>query len=110
MALIATQSVVVAGTAPTFAAAAANDTARVGNGLTLIVKNASGSSITVTIAYPGSLITGVAIPDPVYTVPATTGEQWIPLLEQYADPTTGQAAITYSATASVTRAVVKSYD
>ena len=109
MALIATQSVTVAGTAPTFAAAAAGDTARVGSHLTLIVKNASGGSITVTMVYPGNLPTGDAIPDKVYTVPATTGEQWIPLLQQYADPTTGTASITYSATASVTRAVVQSY-
>lgn len=110
MALIATQSIVIAGTAPTFAAAASGDTARVGRGLFLIVKNTAGSSMTVTIAYPGNLVTGVAIPDPVYTVGATTGEQWIPLLEQYADPTTGQAAITYSTTTSVTRAVVQSYN
>lgn len=106
MALIATHSVTVAGTPPTFATAAAGDTARVGNHLTLIVKNASGASITVTMVYPGNLPSGDAIPDKVYTVPATTGEQWIPLLEQYADPTTGQASITYSATTSVTRAVV----
>lgn len=107
MALIATQSIVVAGTAPVFAAAAANDTARVGAGLVLIVKNASGAPVTVTITVPGNLPTGDAYPDKEYTVAATTGERWIPLLEQYANPTTGQAAITYSGTTSVTRAVVK---
>lgn len=108
MALIATQSVVVAGTAPTFAAAAAGDTCRVGSHLTLIVKNASGGSITVTITPPVTLPTGSAYPPKVYTVPATTGEQWIPLQDVYSDPTTGQATIVYSATASVTRAVVQS--
>lgn len=108
MALIATQSVVVAGTAPTFAAAAAGDTARTGAHLTLIVKNASGSSITVTLTPPGTLPTGAAYPAKVYTVPATTGEQWIPLLDLYADPTTRVATVAYSATASVTRAVVQS--
>lgn len=106
MALIATQSTSVAGTAPTFAAAAAGDTARVGAHMTLIVKNASGAPITVTLTPPSTLPTGSAYPPKVYTVPATNGEQWIPLLEVYADPATGQASVSYSATASVTRAVV----
>lgn len=106
MALIATQSTSVAGTAPTFAAAAAGDTCNVGQHRTLIVKNASGSSITVTLTPPATLPTGAAYPAKVYTVPATTGEQWIPLLDVYADPTTNQATVAYSATASVTRAVV----
>lgn len=110
MALISTQVVALDGTAPTFAAAAAGDTARTGAGLTLIVKNASGSPVTVTLTTPGNLATGDAVPDKVYSVAATTGERWIPLLEAYADPVTGQAAIAYSATASVTRAVVKSYN
>jgi hypothetical protein len=109
MALIATQTVALDGTAPTFAAAAAGDTARVGSGLTLIVKNASGGSINVTITTPGNLATGDAVPDKVYAV-AAAGERWIPLLELYADPTAGTAAIAYSATASVTRAVVRPYN
>lgn len=108
MALVATQSVVVAGTAPTFATPASGETVRVGAHLTLIVRNASGSSITVTITPPGTLETGSAYPAKVYTVPATTGEQWIPLLQVFADPTTGVATLTYSATTSVTRAVVQS--
>ena len=107
MAVIATQSVTTTGTAPTFAAAAASDTARVGPHIVLIVRNASGSPVTVTLAYPGTLPSGDAVPDKAYTVPATTGERWIPLLKEYGDPTiSGQVAITYSATTSVTRAVV----
>lgn len=108
MALIPTQTIKVDGTAPTFAAAAAGDTARVGAHLVLIVKNASGAPITVTLATPGNLATGDAIPDKQYSVAATTGERWIPLLENYADTTqSNQAVITYSATTSVTRAVVQ---
>lgn len=39
---------------------------------------------------------------------ATNGERWIPLLENYGDSTqSNQAVITYSATASVTRAVIQ---
>lgn len=108
MALIATQTVTSAGTAPTFAAAAAGDTCRVGAHLTLIVKNAAGSSMTVTLTPQGTLPTGAAYPTKVYTVNATNGEVWIPLLDVYADPTTNQAAIAYSSTTSVTRAVVQS--
>lgn len=108
MAEISPFTVTTAGGKPTFAAAAAGDTAKVGAGYTLIVRNTNASTRTVTIAYPGTLPSGDAIPDKVYTVGATTGEEWIPLLAEYADPTTGQAAITYSATTDVTRAVVKS--
>ncbi len=108
MALIPTQSVVLAGTAPTFSAAAAGDTANVGLHLTLIVKNASGASINVTLTYPGTLPTGDSFPSKVIAV-AAGAERWIPLLPQYADPTTGVASVAYSATASVTRAVVTPY-
>lgn len=108
MALIPTQTLSVAGTAPTFAAAASGDTCRVGAHLTLIVKNTAGSSMTVTITPPVTLPTGAAWPAKVYTVGATTGEQWIPLLDVFADPTTQQASITYSSTTNVTRAVVAS--
>lgn len=108
MALIATQTLSVAGTAPTFAAAAGGDTCRVGAHLTLIVKNTSGSPVTVTLTPPVTLPTGSAWPAKVYTVPATTGEQWIPLQDIFADPTTLQATVVYSATTNVTRAVVAS--
>jgi hypothetical protein len=106
MALIATQYVVIGGAAPTFGNAAAGDTASVGAGFKLIVKNGSASSITVTVAVPGTLVNNVAAPDTVYTI-AAGGEAWIPLGDFYADPSDGKAHITYSATASVTRAVVK---
>jgi hypothetical protein len=108
MALIPTQALVVAGTAPTYAAAASGDTARVGLHMYLIVKNASGSPVTVTLAVPGNLPTGDAYPDKAYTVAATTGERWIPLLKEYGDVSiSGQVAITYSGTTSVTRAVIQ---
>lgn len=108
MSKITLQHVKLDGTAPSFAAAAAGDTADVGTGDTkLIVRNASGSSITASIAVPGLQQNGLANDPTVYTVPATTGEKWIPLYGFYADPTDGNAHIAWSATASVTRAVVK---
>jgi hypothetical protein len=109
MALIAAQLLDVStGTAPTFAAAAAGDTAEAGPSDTLIVRNASGSPVTVTIVTPATLASGDAYPDKTYSVPATTGERWIPLISDFRDPAIGgQATINYSATTSVTRAIVR---
>jgi hypothetical protein len=107
MAEITPFKVGLAGGKPTFAAAAAGDTAKCGAGYKLIVRNGSGSDITVTIADPRILETGLPAPDKTYTVVATTGEQWIPLYDFYADPSDGLAHITYSSTTTVTRAVVK---
>lgn len=106
MALIPEHNISVEGLPPSFLPAASGDTAKVGEGRKLEVRNA-GSEMTVTIAVPGNLETGVAYPDKVYTVPATTGEKRIPLLKIYADPTDGLAHISYSSTTSVTRAAVR---
>jgi hypothetical protein len=105
MALIETFSPSIAGTAPDYDPAASGDTAEVGPGLWLIVKN-GGSSMTATLATPGNVVTGDAIPDKVYTVPGS-GEAWIPLLEAYRDATDQYAHITWSTLTSVTRAVVR---
>lgn len=93
---------VLAGTAPTFAAPLASDTAGIGS--ILIVKNASGASINVTLETPGTLSTGDAYPDKVYAVPAA-GERWIPILRDYRQAS-GVANVTFSATASVTVAAI----
>jgi hypothetical protein len=107
MALISTFTPTTVGTAPTFAAAAAGDTARPGKHALLVVKNTNAATRDITLKYPGTLPSGDAIPDKVYTIAATTGELWIPLLPEYADPaTSGQVVITWSATTNVTRAVI----
>lgn len=92
----------LAGTPPTFAAPSASDTVQVGS--ILIVKNGSGSGITVTLATPGNLPTGDAYPDKAYTVGAGA-EAWIPVLSEYRN-SAGVAAVTFSATASVTAAAI----
>lgn len=107
MALIPTHQPSVAGTAPSFVAAASGDTAKCGSGYWLIAKNTNVASRTVTVVVPGNLATGDAYPDKVYTLAADTGEVWIPLLREYANATDGEAHLTYSATAGVTRVVVK---
>lgn len=106
MALQVLQKITAAGTKPTFNAVSASDTMLPADRLFLVVKNASGAAITATVVTPGNLPTGDAYPDKVYTVAATTGEAWIPLLDLYADPATGLATVNYSATASVTAAYV----
>lgn len=88
------------------AAAASGDTAKCGPGYTLLVNNGSASSITVTLAVPGNTSYGVATPDKTVTVPAN--QLWaIPLLDVYRDPSTRQVAVSWSATTTVTRAVIK---
>ena len=103
MAIVAQKVGVLAGTAPTFAAPASSDTVTVGS--VLVVQNASGASINVTMVTPPVLETGDAYPDKVYAVPAGA-ERWIPVLGVYTDPTTRVAAVTFSATASVTAAAI----
>lgn len=88
----------LAGTPPTYAVPSASDTVQVGS--TLIVKNASAGAITVTMVTPGTLPTGDAYPDKAYTV-GVGAEAWIPVLPEYRN-TAGVAAVTFSATASVT--------
>jgi hypothetical protein len=111
MAALTTQSLVDAGTAPTFGAAAASDTAEVGNGHNTfyVVKNGGGAPINVTIAVPGNTSYGQATPDPVIAVP-NGGEKWIPLRREYANASVagvGRCTITTSAQTSVTVAVVR---
>lgn len=102
------QKILLAGTAPTFAAPALSDTVPMKS--VLIVKNGSAGAITVTLATVGNLPTGDDYPDKVYTV-AAGGEQWIPVdHEAYRKVDgSGNAAVTFSATASVTAAVIESF-
>lgn len=86
MAALTTQNIVFAGTAPTLAAASTSDTAEVGNGAnTFLVYKNTGTQKTITLVVPGTTAYGSATPDPTVTLPATTGEVWIPLRREYAD-------------------------
>ncbi|TQN30613.1 hypothetical protein FHX37_0495 [Haloactinospora alba] len=105
MALITTHTISTDGGAPTFGAADNADTAETGSTNVLVVKNASASSVDVTIAGQGTLASGADYPDRVYTV-AASEEAWIPLLSVYRN-VDGEAELSYEATADVTRAVVR---
>lgn len=107
MATLATQVIAQAGTAITFAAAAGGgDACATGSDVKLLVKNGSGSPITVTLVTPGKVDGDLDITDRAVTVAAgaTTG---IPVTDRYLDPVTGLAAITYSAVTTVTVAVIR---
>lgn len=109
MALLLPQSVAVAGLAPTYSAVNSTDTIAQAQGVVqfLHVKNANASAVTVTIADGGKTPGGSSASNPTVTVPANTGDRMIgPLKNVMADQTTGLLSVQYSATASVTAALV----
>lgn len=110
MAALTTQLIVDAGTAPTLTTlASASDTADVGTGRNtfLVCRNTSASPNTVTIQPPGFTDYGEALPAKVVSVPATTGEKWIPLRKEYADDTNRATVTNSDPAAGVTVAVVR---
>ncbi|MFT2016294.1 hypothetical protein ACMA1D_10690 [Streptomyces sp. 796.1] len=110
MAALTTQRIVHAGTKPTFTAAAASDTAEVGTGLNTFVvyKNTDAAARTVTVTLPvtGTVYTEATPATVTFTLAANTGEVWIPLHSDYAGAD-GRAALSISATANVTVAVIR---
>jgi hypothetical protein len=100
MAALSLQVLVPGGSASTLAAAAGGgDTCPAGDGVFLEVNNGGGSSVTVTLATPGT-VDGLAIADRTATIPA--GERWkIPVPRLFAK-VDGQCDITYSGVTSVT--------
>lgn len=106
MASLSAQRIALAGTSPTYSAAAAGgDNAPIGDGLALHVYNGGGASITVTIVTPGT-IDGLSVGDAALSVPAAS-HGVIPLRYVYRDPVTGRANITYSGVTSVNVAVLQ---
>lgn len=108
MATLDTQVIGQAGAAITFgnAAASGGDKCVPGDGVKLLVKNGSGSSITVTLTTPGAVDGDLAIADRTLAVAAgvTSG---IPITDRYRDPATGLASIGYSSATTVTVAVIR---
>ncbi|MFR0354168.1 hypothetical protein [Streptomyces sediminimaris] len=106
MAALSTTVVGLTGAAVAYTAAAGGgDTCQTGAGVLLLVRNDDASSHTVTLATPGT-VNGLAIADRAVTV-AAGAEEAIPVTNDYRDPSTGLAAITYDAVTSVTVAVVR---
>ncbi len=99
----------ITGSSPTFVSAGsgAGDTFSNNGEMVLWVKNASIGDIVVTVEIKKT-VAGQSVVDPTITV-AAGGEKLIAGLspEIYNDPSTGKVTVTYSATSSVTVAVVQ---
>lgn len=110
MSLRTTQTIVSAGTPPTFTAAAASDSMEVGDRLWAVYRSTHTGTTTVTVLGELALENGDVSPDKVYTLPigsVTMAELWIPLYRSYRDSVTGLATITTSQQTAVTMAVVR---
>jgi hypothetical protein len=107
MAVISPQQVSIAGTNATYTAVTASDTFGPDTGQVLHVKNASGGSVTVTFVDAGRTPGGSAATNPTVSVPAA-GDRFIgPVPQSYASQSTGLITVNYSATTSVTAALLK---
>lgn len=108
MAALTTQTILRTGLAPTYSAVSASDTFTPGPYTFLHVKNAGGSSDTVTITVAaGDPDPTLVIADLTVSVPATTGDRMIgPFPPQYFANSVGVATVTHSFTTSVTCAVL----
>jgi hypothetical protein len=107
MATVATKQIVRAGAVPAYVAASAGgDKVTPGPSTFLHVKNGSAGEITCTVVTPGS-VDGLAVADLAVAVPAA-GEAMVGPISAglFRDPADGLAAITWSASASVTFAVL----
>lgn len=108
MPLLTPQVINRAGLSPTYGAAVASTTIPCGDRVFLQVKNAAGSSMTVTLTATAK-VEGQAAADLVVTVPATTGDKMIGPISRalFASDTDGNCAVTYSSTTSVTAACLR---
>ncbi|MDQ3760973.1 MAG: hypothetical protein M3460_04540 [Actinomycetota bacterium] len=106
MATRATETVDTDGLTATYhAASGGGDKVTPGAGVAIHVKNGSGGSINVTLATPGT-VDALAIADRVVAVGAGA-EGFIAVPELYRNPTDGLADITWSATTTITFAVIR---
>lgn len=106
MALIATQSVVLTGLLPTFAAAANTDTIAADGRAVLWVVNGAGAPITVTIVSPQT-VAGLAVEDVVVTVANATQKLIGPFPRATFGDANGEAGIDYSSITTITRAALE---
>ncbi|MBZ6259761.1 hypothetical protein KVH22_30040 [Streptomyces olivaceus] len=104
-ALTSTVMPLTGGTIAFTAAAAGGDTCQTGAGVLLVVKNGDASEHTVTLVTPGT-VNGLAIADREVTV-AAGAQVGIPVNDDYRDPSTGRASLTYDAVTSVEVAVIR---
>lgn len=109
MADLTTQSITIAAgktdlVAALTAAASGGDTAEVATNVFFVLNNGSGSTVTATIATPGTQ-DGLAIADATLAVPA--GKIGVIPISNLFRNSSGRASITYSAVTTVTVGVFK---
>lgn len=104
MATYSTQSITTAGVAVTYSAVASADRFLPADHCFLHVKNGGGTTLTVTIVTPGTQ-DGLAIADRTVSLTAGT-DQMIAIPPAYYRSSDGLGDVQYSATTSVTAAVV----
>jgi hypothetical protein len=86
----------------------ASDTIAVDSvGIFLHVKNAGGSTDTVTLTDSGSTPGGSVATNPTVSVAATTGDRMIYIPASFASASTGLVTVAHSFTTSVTCAVFR---
>lgn len=102
------QDIARSGLTPALAAANTDGSYVPNNGRVFLqVKNAAGSSITVTVASQKTIL-GLAVADVTVTVPATTGDKMIgPFPPDVFNDAQGQITVTFSAVSSVTVAAFR---
>ncbi|MFE7509752.1 hypothetical protein ACFU8I_00700 [Streptomyces sp. NPDC057540] len=108
MATLTTQTIALAGLAPTYAAATGGgDKCEVGDRTFLHVKNGSGSPVTVTLTATAA-VRGQAVANLTVSVPAS-GERMIGPLpaDLFQNATDGLCAIGYSSATTVTVAALR---
>jgi hypothetical protein len=109
MALLTAQTLGYAGTLPTLSAVNSSDTFAPNDRQFLWVKNTNASTRDITIVTTQTGVGGQAVADVTVTIAATTGEEMIATFpaSKFADPATGLATVSYTATAGVTAALVE---
>lgn len=107
MSLIAYQSPSPVGSDVVFTAASGGgDTIEAKDNGVLLVKNGSGSPITVTVVTPGNDKYGQARPDLTHSVPAGATSAFGPFGGDLEDSSTHVISVTYSAVTTVTVAAL----
>jgi hypothetical protein len=106
MALAGVQQVVGSGLNPVYATPLSSEVIVPNDDLILHVKNASGGSMNVTLTDPSVTAAGSVSVNPVIAVPAA-GERMIYLNPALMNPATGTIAVAFSATASITAALIR---
>lgn len=94
------------GTTSTQAAPTTSETILAPDRYTLLCVTIGATATVVTLVRPGTDEVGVAVTD-VVSASLTSVSKWFKVDEQFIDPTTGNATVTFSQVTAVTAQVVR---